>query len=111
MLKFDEHRAKGGPMMAEYGGRYLTKPIPYMPEGGHWVPERDVVIEFPNLDAINAWYHYRELLERPDAAGQEISFASKRCDLQPSLGTGSALSSCSALEVITPNSSSGILIM
>jgi len=25
-------------------------------EGGHWKPERVVIIEFPDMDALNAWY-------------------------------------------------------
>jgi uncharacterized protein (DUF1330 family) len=27
-----------------------------LPEGGHWKPERVVIIEFPDMDAFNAWY-------------------------------------------------------
>jgi uncharacterized protein (DUF1330 family) len=36
-----------------------------MPEGGHWTPERVVIIEFPDMDSLNAWYHspeYRPLI-------------------------------------------------
>jgi uncharacterized protein (DUF1330 family) len=55
--KFEEYRVKVGPMMAKYGGRYLTKGGSHkMPEGGHWKPERVVIIEFPDMDSINAWY-------------------------------------------------------
>jgi uncharacterized protein (DUF1330 family) len=55
--KFEEYRAKVGPMMAKHGGRYLTKGGSHkMPEGGHWNPERVVIIEFPNMAALNAWY-------------------------------------------------------
>ena len=54
--KFEEYRAKVGPMMAKHGGRYLTKGGSHkMPEGGHWNPERVVIIEFPNMAALNAW--------------------------------------------------------
>jgi len=46
--KFDEYRAKAAPMIAKYGGRYLTKGGTHrLPEGGHWRPERVVIIEFP----------------------------------------------------------------
>jgi len=31
-----------------------------MPEGGHWKPERVVVIEFPDMDSLNAWYNSAE---------------------------------------------------
>ena len=51
------YRIKAGPMIAKHGGRYLTKGGSHkFPEGGHWKPERVVVIEFPDMDALNAWY-------------------------------------------------------
>jgi uncharacterized protein (DUF1330 family) len=28
-----------------------------MPEGGHWKPERVVIIEFPDMVNLNAWYN------------------------------------------------------
>jgi uncharacterized protein (DUF1330 family) len=60
-VKFAEYRTKVGPMMAKYGGRYLTKGAGHkMPEGGHWKPERLVVIEFPNMDSVDAWYSSAE---------------------------------------------------
>jgi uncharacterized protein (DUF1330 family) len=27
-----------------------------MPEGGHWNPERVVIIQFPDMASLNAWY-------------------------------------------------------
>jgi uncharacterized protein (DUF1330 family) len=60
-VKFEEYRAKVGPMMAKYGARYLTKGAGHkMPEGGHWKPERVVVIEFPEMASIDAWYNSAE---------------------------------------------------
>jgi uncharacterized protein (DUF1330 family) len=65
--KFEEYRTKIGPMVARYGGRYPTRGENLrMPEGGYWAPERVVVIEFPNMAAIDAWYaspEYRPLIE------------------------------------------------
>jgi len=59
--KFEEHRSKVGPMMAKYGARYLTKGAGHkMPEGGHWTLERVVIIEFPDMESINAWYNSAE---------------------------------------------------
>ena len=55
--KFEEYRKQVGPMMAKYGARYLTKGGSHkMPEGGHWNPERVVIIEFPDMERLNAWY-------------------------------------------------------
>ena len=55
--KFDEYRTKAGAIIARYGGRYLTKGGSHkLPEGGHWSPERVVIIEFPDMQALNTWY-------------------------------------------------------
>jgi uncharacterized protein (DUF1330 family) len=78
--KFEEYKTKVGPMMAKHGGRYLTKgPIHKMPEGGHWKPERVVIIEFPNMDAIDAWYNspeYQPLLalRKSSTSDQDMMF-------------------------------------
>ena len=65
-IKFDEYRTKVGPMIARHGGRYLTKGGSHkFPEGGHWKPERVVIIEFPDMDTLYAWYNsseYRPLI-------------------------------------------------
>jgi len=65
-IKLDDYRTKAGPMIARHGGRYLTKGGSHkFPEGGHWKPERVVIIEFPDMDALNAWYNsseYRPLI-------------------------------------------------
>jgi uncharacterized protein (DUF1330 family) len=54
--KSDEYRTKVGPMIAKHGGRYLTKGGSHkMPEGGHWKPERVVIIEFPDMNAQASW--------------------------------------------------------
>jgi uncharacterized protein (DUF1330 family) len=31
-----------------------------MPEGGHWKPERVVIIEFPDMGVLDAWYNSAE---------------------------------------------------
>ena len=57
VAKFEEYRTKVGPMIARYGGRYITKGGSHkMPEGGHWRPERVVIIEFPDMQRLNDWY-------------------------------------------------------
>jgi uncharacterized protein (DUF1330 family) len=55
--KFEEYRTKVGPMIAKHGGRYLTKGGNHkVLENGHWQPDRVVIIEFPDMAALNAWY-------------------------------------------------------
>ena len=57
-VKFEEYRIKVGPLIARHGGRYLTKGGSHkFPEGGHWQPERVVIIEFPDMAALDAWYN------------------------------------------------------
>ena len=59
--KFDEYRTRVAPMIAKHGGRYLTKGATHrFPEGGHWRPERVVIIEFADMQAIDAWYNSAE---------------------------------------------------
>ena len=59
--KFEEYRLKVGPQIASHGGRYLTKGGSHrFPEGGHWKPERVVIIEFPDMDSLNRWYNSDE---------------------------------------------------
>ena len=48
-------------MIAKHGGRYLTKTSAHkMPEGGHWKPDRVLIIEFPDMDALDAFYNSPE---------------------------------------------------
>jgi uncharacterized protein (DUF1330 family) len=54
---FETYRTQVGPLIAKYGGRYLTKGGSHrLPEGGHWSPQRVVIIEFPDMAALDAWY-------------------------------------------------------
>jgi uncharacterized protein (DUF1330 family) len=57
--RFEEYRLNVGPLIAKHGGRYLTR------GGSHlvlekynavWHPDRVVIIEFPDMAALNAWY-------------------------------------------------------
>lgn len=78
--KFEEYKTKVRPMVAKYGGRYLTtgdnlKNL----EGGHWTPDRVVIIEFPNMAALNAWYtspEYQPLIALRQActSDQDMAF-------------------------------------
>ena len=74
--KFEEYRIKVGPMIAKHGGRYLTKGGSHrFPEGGHWLPERVVIIEFPDMAALNTWYQspeYQPLIALRKASTSEL---------------------------------------
>jgi len=75
-VKFEEYRVKVGPLIARHGGRYLTKGAGHtFPEGGHWKPERVVIIEFPDKQAIDRWYNdpeYRPLIALRKSCTSEL---------------------------------------
>ncbi len=57
--KFEEYRTKVGPMIARHGGRYLTRGGSHTvleKDNAVWQPDRVVIIEFPDMAALNAWY-------------------------------------------------------
>lgn len=55
--RFEEYRKATLPILERYGARYLTKGGSHkILEKGYWQPDRVVIIEFPNMDALNAWY-------------------------------------------------------
>ena len=59
--RFEEYRIKVAPMIARYGGRYLTKGGSHkFPEDAHRRPERVVIIEFPDMVSLDAWYNSAE---------------------------------------------------
>jgi uncharacterized protein (DUF1330 family) len=54
---FEEYRVKVAPVIARYGGRYLTKGGTHrVMETTHWQPDRVAIIEFPDMAALEAWY-------------------------------------------------------
>jgi hypothetical protein len=64
--------------------RYITKAGSHkFPERPHWKPERVVIIEFPNIERLNAWYtstEYQPLmaLRKESTDEKEIGHHSRR---------------------------------
>lgn len=59
--KFEDYRIKVAPMIAKHGGRYITKAGSHQfPEAPHRRPERVVIIEFPDMNRLDAWYRSAE---------------------------------------------------
>ena len=57
--KFEEYRTKVGPQIAKHGGRYVTKPGSHVvleKDNAVWQPQRVVIVEFPDMAALKAWY-------------------------------------------------------
>jgi len=75
-VKFDAYRTRVAPTIAKHGGRYLTKGGSHqLPEGGHWKPERVVIIEFPDMNALQGWYaspEYQPLIALRKACTSEL---------------------------------------
>jgi uncharacterized protein (DUF1330 family) len=76
--KFEEYRTKVGPLIAKHGGRYLTKGGSHVileKEKAVWHPERVVIIEFPDMATLNAWYtspEYRPLIPLRQASAKDV---------------------------------------
>ncbi len=61
--KFEEYRTKVAPMIAKFGGKYLTKGGSHRifeKDNAVWQPERVVIIEFPDMAALKLWYRSPE---------------------------------------------------
>jgi uncharacterized protein (DUF1330 family) len=57
--------------IARYGGRYLVRGGRIETIEGSWAPKAIVVVEFPDADAVKAWYaspEYAEALKVRDQA-------------------------------------------
>lgn len=67
---YEEYKAKAQVMIAEHGGRYLSRGARAVPLEGEWLP-RFVVVEFPSYDAALAFYNPPEY--------QEVAEIRKRC--------------------------------
>ena len=78
--KFLEYLTKARPVMGKHGGRYLTKTSTHKsPEGGHWKPDRVLIIEFPDMAALDAFYNspeYQPLiaLRKSCTSDQDMTF-------------------------------------
>jgi len=64
--KMEEYRRRIGPVVEQYGGRYLAVGGKCDVVEGDWRPVFPVIIEFPSLEQAHLWYNsedYRELRE------------------------------------------------
>jgi len=72
-------------MIAKHGGRYLTKGGSHkFPETAHWKPERVVIIEFPDMANLDAWYNSAEYqplfaLRKQSTSEQDMVITLRAC--------------------------------
>jgi uncharacterized protein (DUF1330 family) len=50
--KFKEYGSKAIPLVEKYGGRYLAKGGHRVLETDHWLPDRMIIFEFPDVEAL-----------------------------------------------------------
>ena len=54
--KFEEYRKQVPATIQAYGGRYVIRGGATETLEGDWTPARIVVLEFPDIAALKAWY-------------------------------------------------------
>jgi len=57
---YDDYKRQVAPLIAKFGGRFIVRGGKQIVLEGTWRPERVVVIEFPDMEAITAWYNSPE---------------------------------------------------
>ena len=71
---YDEYRRGVMPTLERHGGRFAVRGGPHSVKEGTWQPTRLVVIEFPSLEAAEAWYadpEYQRLVKLRQRAGKD----------------------------------------
>jgi uncharacterized protein (DUF1330 family) len=58
--RFQEYGDKVRPLVAKYGGRSLARGSHRVLETNHWLPDRVILFEFPDMEALNTWYNSSE---------------------------------------------------
>ncbi len=53
---YEAYRQQVPATLAAYGGRYLVRGGAITVLEGTWSPKRCVILEFPSLDRLRAWY-------------------------------------------------------
>ncbi|MCI4362668.1 MAG: DUF1330 domain-containing protein [Thermoplasmata archaeon] len=58
--KANEYRTLFGPALEKFGGKTLAVQGPPVVLDGTWKPSRVVLLEFPTMEAVHAWYNSPE---------------------------------------------------
>ena len=77
--KFEEYRIRTAALIARFGGCCLTRAGSHrMLEPSVWSPDRVVIIEFPDMAALQAWCRspqYEPLIALRKAAAEDMLIA------------------------------------
>jgi uncharacterized protein (DUF1330 family) len=63
---YEAYKRDVGASVNKFGGRFIVRGGPVVPHEGGWCPQRIVVIEFPDMASLDAWYksaEYKPLLD------------------------------------------------
>lgn len=63
---YEAYKKDVGATVDKFGGRFVVRGGAVVPYEGGWTPQRIVVIEFPDMATLEAWYHsadYKPLLD------------------------------------------------
>jgi uncharacterized protein (DUF1330 family) len=55
-----EYRRQVLPLIQQYGGRFIVRGGAHVVLEGEWMPQRLVIIEFPDMATLKSWYHSPE---------------------------------------------------
>ena len=67
----ETYRTRAAASITQYGGRYLARGGAIEVAEGSWKPERIIIVEFPDMARVRAWYRspeYAAALEVRDRA-------------------------------------------
>jgi uncharacterized protein (DUF1330 family) len=53
---YEEYRQQVPATISSFGGRYLVRGGALTAVEGDWLPKRCVILEFPNMAQLKAWY-------------------------------------------------------
>lgn len=54
--RYDEYRRQVAATIEKHGGRFLVRGGAHQTLEGEWQPGRMVLLEFPSMEALKAWY-------------------------------------------------------
>lgn len=58
--EFQKYSKQVPPTLAKYGGRFIVRGGAHEVLEGGWRPRRLVIVEFPDMAALKAWYNSKE---------------------------------------------------
>ncbi len=75
---YAEYRRQVLPLIQKHGGRFIVRGGAFEVLEGEWKPQRLVIIEFPDMAALNAWYSspdYQPLIALRRGAARDMLIA------------------------------------